>query len=194
MPAETAGGPRCLKERAGCVTRAPTPARSVPHPPLEAASRQGRHLQSVVSVLPRRLPLPARSCILGTALAAARYEPLDEHQRQAGGTGHDGVASVPVLSSGTHMSHRSVRRQRHRPGRSHLREGRRAGGRAGILPAGLTPWASPTPTPHPDTHTVRNTGGRSSGINGPCLRNTLTIHRPGIAVWGRRPGAERTRP
>jgi hypothetical protein len=167
LPAENAGGPRCLREGAGCATHAPNPALFGPRPPLEAASRQGRHLQSVVSVLPRRLPLPGLSCILGTALAAARYEPLDEHQRQAGGTGHDGVTSVPVLSFGTHMSHRSVRGQRHRPGRSHLRQGRRAGGRAGILPAGLTPWASPTPTPHPDTHTARTTGGRSSGIDGP---------------------------
>lgn len=32
-----------MKEQAGCATHAPNPARSVPRPPLQAASRQGQH-------------------------------------------------------------------------------------------------------------------------------------------------------
>ncbi|MEV7960410.1 hypothetical protein [Streptomyces sp. NPDC088141] len=95
LPAENAGGPRCLREQTGCATRAPNPARSVPRPPLEAASRQGWHLQSVASVLPYRPLLLASSCILGTALADASYEPLGEHRRQAGGAGHDGRRRQP---------------------------------------------------------------------------------------------------
>lgn len=41
-PAETADGPRCLRERAGCATRAPAPARSLPRPPLQAGSEISR--------------------------------------------------------------------------------------------------------------------------------------------------------
>ncbi|WP_180989613.1 IS3 family transposase [Streptomyces cahuitamycinicus] len=40
LPAETAGEPRCSRERAGCATPAPAPARYATRPPLQAASRQ----------------------------------------------------------------------------------------------------------------------------------------------------------
>ncbi|GAA3386765.1 hypothetical protein GCM10017752_67780 [Streptomyces roseoviridis] len=55
-------------------------------------------MQSVASVLPRRLPLPASFCKLQTALADAGYEPLGEHPDKPKERVTTDATGIPVLS------------------------------------------------------------------------------------------------